>query len=282
MKEIPFMASLIYDDKELMRALLEAGVHFGHQTKRWNPKMKPYIFMKRNGIYIVDLRFTIEKLKEAYHALKAVVEKGGSVLFVGTKKQAQASIIEESQRCGQMAVSKRWLGGTLTNYATIKKSIDKLKKMEKRLEMDRDHMIKKEAVTIEKDIERMKAFYDGIRDMKKIPEAMWVVDTKREINAIREARSLGVKIFGVADTNSDPDLLDYLVPGNDDAIRAVKLITSIMADAVIEGSTIAAKKDVQMMEETDTDDADMADSDDVVSVAAEDTSQDASDDDIDE
>lgn len=238
--------------KITIQDLLEAGCHFGHQTKRWNPKMKPYIFMKRNGIYIVDLRYTIEKLKEAYHALKAIVEKGGSVLFVGTKKQAQASVLEESQRCGQLYVSKRWLGGTLTNYSTIKKSIDKLKKLEKRLEMDRGSMSKKEAVTIEKEIERMKAFYDGIRDMKRIPEAMWVVDTKREVNAIREAKSLGITIFGIADTNSDPDMLDYLVPGNDDAIRAVKLLTSVMADAVIEGSTIAAKKDVDMLKEQDS------------------------------
>ena len=246
------MASLIYDDKELMRALLEAGVHFGHQTKRWNPKMKPYIFMKRNGIYIVDLRHTMEKIKEAYFALKDIVEKGGSVLFVGTKKQAQKAIIEEAQRCDQSYVSKRWLGGTLTNFSTIKKSIDKLKKLEKRLEVDRDKMTKKETVMIEKEIVRMKAFYEGIRDMRRIPEAMWVVDTKREINAIMEAKKKGVKIFGIADTNCDPDLLDYLVPGNDDAIRAVTLLTSLMADAVIEGSTIAAKKEMETPEEVQT------------------------------
>ncbi len=245
------MASIIYDDKELMRALLEAGVHFGHQTKRWNPKMKPYIFMKRNGIYIIDLRFTMEKLKEAYDAMKKIAERGGDIIFVGTKKQSQSAIVEEAQRCGQPYVSKRWLGGTLTNYTTIKRSIDKLKKLEKKLELDRDKLPKKEITRLEKEITRMKAFYEGIRDMKRIPDAMWVVDLKREMNAIVEARKLGVPIFGIADTNCDPDLLSHIVPGNDDAIRAVKLITSIMADAIIEGSSLAAKKDAEELEQYD-------------------------------
>jgi small subunit ribosomal protein S2 len=239
------MASIIYDEKALMSGLLEAGVHFGHQTKRWNPKMKPFIFMKRNGIYIVDLRFTMEKLKIAYNAMKEVVSKDGTVLFVGTKKQAQTSILEEATRCGMPYVTKRWLGGTLTNYSTIKKSIDKMKRLEKKLETDREHISKKEALLIEKEITKMKSFYEGLRDMKKIPDAMWVVDCKREINAIYEAKALGVKIFGIADTNCDPDLLDVVVPGNDDAIRSVKLLTSVMADAVIEGSTFAAKKDME-------------------------------------
>ena len=249
------MASIIYDEKALMSGLLEAGVHFGHQTKRWNPKMKPFIFMKRNGIYIVDLRFTMEKLKIAYAAMKDVVSKDGIVLFVGTKKQAQTSVLEEATRCGMPYVTKRWLGGTLTNYATIKRSIDKMKRLEKKLETEREHISKKDALLIEKEITKMKSFYEGLRDMKKIPDAMWVVDVKREINAIYEAKALGVKIFGIADTNCDPDLLDYVVPGNDDAIRSVKLLTSVMADAVIEGSTFAAKKDMEQEIEAGAEDA---------------------------
>ncbi|NPV00344.1 MAG: 30S ribosomal protein S2 [Brevinematales bacterium] len=229
-----------------MKALLEAGVHFGHQTKIWNPKMRPYIYQKRHHIYIIDLRYTMEKLKECYNAMKELVLKGGTVLFVGTKKQAQGAIKEEALRSGSAYVSKRWLGGTLTNYATIKRSVDKLKKLEKKVEMDRDNMIKKELVLIEKNIERTRSFYDGIRDMKKLPDALWVVDAKREINAILEARKLGITIFGIADTNCDPDIMDHIVPGNDDAIRAVKLLTEIMADAVIEGSTVAAKQDMDV------------------------------------
>jgi small subunit ribosomal protein S2 len=243
------MPSLIYDDKELMSALLEAGVHFGHQTKRWNPKMKHYIFMKRNGIHIIDLRFTMEKLKEAFNAMKDIVANDGIVLFVGTKKQAQTSIYEEATRCGMPYVIKRWLGGTLTNFSTIKKSIDKMKRLEKKLEVEKDTLLKKEALKIEREINKMKAFYDGLREMRKLPSALWVVDIKREINAVLEAKKLNIKVFGIADTNCDPDLLDYIVPGNDDAIRSVKLLTSIIADAVIEGSTYAAKKEVEMVEE---------------------------------
>jgi small subunit ribosomal protein S2 len=239
------MASIIYDEKELMSGLLEAGVHFGHQTKRWNPKMKPFIFMKRNGIYIIDLRHTIEKVKIAYHALKDIISKEGTILFVGTKKQAQVSVLEEATRCGMPYVTKRWLGGTLTNYSTIKKSIDKLKRLEKKLESERDSILKREALEIEREITKMKSFYEGLRDMKKIPNAIWIVDVKREINAVLEAKALGIKIFGIADTNCDPDLLDFVIPGNDDAIRSVKLLTSIIADAVIEGSTYAAKKEVE-------------------------------------
>lgn len=235
------MASIIYNDSELMRNLLEAGVHFGHPTKRWNPKMKPYIFTKRNGIYIVDLRFTTEKLKEAYAELKALAEKGGQVLFVGTKKQAQQSIKDEALRCGMYYVSKRWLGGTLTNFATLKKSIDKMKRYESKLEKQGDTMLKKERTMLQKEVDRMKSFYDGIRDMKKLPAAVWVVDLKREINAVLEARKLGIKVFGIADTNIDPDMLDYLVPGNDDAIRSVALLSMLMADAVIEGAGSHAK-----------------------------------------
>lgn len=239
------MPSLIYQDKELMNALLEAGVHFGHQTKRWNPKMKEYIFMKRNGIYIIDLRKTIDKLKIAYQAMKEIVEKGGTVLFVGTKKQAQSSVFEEAIRCNMPYVTKRWLGGTLTNFSTVKKSIDKMKKLEKKLETEKDQMLKKEILQIERTVAKMKAFYDGLRDLKKIPDAMWVVDIKREINSINEGKKLGIKLFGICDTNCDPDLLDYPVPGNDDAIRSVKLLTQIMADAVIEGSTFIAKKEIE-------------------------------------
>lgn len=249
------MPSIIYDEKALMSGLLEAGVHFGHQTKRWNPKMKQYIFMKRNGIYIIDLRFTMEKIKEAYHAMKDIVSKDGTVLFVGTKKQAQTSVYEEAARCGMPYVTKRWLGGTLTNYQTIKKSIDKMKRLEKKLETERESISKRDALEIEREVTKMKSFYEGVRDMKKIPEAMWVVDVKREINAIMEAKALGVKVFGIADTNCDPDLLDYVVPGNDDAIRSVKLLTSVLADAVIEGSTYAAKKDVEQEAEAASDES---------------------------
>ncbi len=245
------MASIIYDEKELMSGLLEAGVHFGHQTKRWNPKMKPFIFVKRNGIYIIDLRHTMEKLKTAYTALKEIISQEGLVLFVGTKKQAQVSVFEEAARCGMPYVTKRWLGGTLTNYSTIRKSIDKMKRLEKKLESERETISKREALEIEREITKMKSFYEGLRDMKRIPNAIWIVDIKREINAVLEAKALGVKVFGIADTNCDPDLLDYIVPGNDDAIRSVKLLTSIMADAVIEGSTFAAKKDAEeAIEET--------------------------------
>ncbi len=251
MEALPGMASIIYDEKELMSGLLEAGVHFGHQTKRWNPKMKPFIFVKRNGIYIIDLRHTMEKLKAAYTALKEIVTQEGLVLFVGTKKQAQVSVFEEAARCGMPYVTKRWLGGTLTNYSTIKKSIEKMKRLEKKLESEREAISKREALEIEREITKMKSFYEGLRDMKRIPNAIWIVDIKREINAVLEAKAMGVKVFGIADTNCDPDLLDYVIPGNDDAIRSVKLLTSIMADAVIEGSTFAAKKDAEeAIEET--------------------------------
>ncbi|QJR22603.1 SSU ribosomal protein S2p (SAe) [Brevinematales bacterium NS] len=243
------MASLIYQEKELMNALLEAGVHFGHQTKRWNPKMKPFIYTKRNGIYIIDLRHTMDMLQKAYQAAKELAANDGVMLFVGTKKQAQTSILEEATRCNMPYVTKRWLGGTLTNFSTIKKSIDKMKKLEAKLEADRAKMTKKEAIDIERTIAKMKGFYEGIRDMKRLPDALWVVDVKREINAVLEARSLGIKVFGIADTNCDPDLLDYPVPANDDAIRSVKLITSLIADAIIEGSTMAAKQESHIVEE---------------------------------
>ncbi|MGL5955972.1 MAG: 30S ribosomal protein S2, partial [Brevinema sp.] len=192
----------------------------------------------------VDLRYTTEKLKEAYAAMKEVAEKGGQVLFVGTKKQAQQSIKEQGQRCGMFFVSKRWLGGTLTNHATLRKSVDKMKRFERKLETQGDQMIKKERLALQKEVDRMLAFYDGIRDMKKLPQALWVVDVKREINAVLEARKLGIKLFGIADTNIDPDLLDYVVPGNDDAIRSVELLSSIMADAIIEGAGSHAKTDI--------------------------------------
>lgn len=242
------MASIIYNDTELMRNLLEAGVHFGHQTKRWNPKMKPYIFTKRNGIYIIDLRYTTEKLKEAYAAMKALVETGGQVIFVGTKKQAQIAIREQGSRCGMFYVNKRWLGGTLTNYSTIKKSIEKMKRFERKLSVQGNQIAKIERVLLQKHLDRMQGFYNGIRDMRKIPKAMWVVDVKREINAVLEAKKMGLKIFGIGDTNIDPDLLDYIVPGNDDAIRSVELLTLIMADAVIEGGGMHDKIHTQNLD----------------------------------
>jgi len=232
-----------------MNALLEAGVHFGHQTKRWNPKMKPFIYTKRNGIYIIDLRYTMEMLQKAYQAAKELAANDGVMLFVGTKKQAQTSIFEEATRCGMPYVTKRWLGGTLTNFNTIRKSIDKMKKLEMKLESERNKLTKKEAIDIERTIAKMKGFYEGIRDMKRLPDALWVVDVKREMNAVLEARALGIKVFGIADTNCDPDLLDYPVPANDDAIRSVKIITSLIADAIIEGSTMAAKKESAVEED---------------------------------
>jgi len=243
------MASIIYNDTELMRNLLEAGVHFGHQTKRWNPKMKPYIFTKRNGIYIIDLRYTTEKLKEAYTAMKGIAESGGQVLFIGTKKQAQQAIQIQANRCGMYYVTKRWLGGTLTNFSTIRKSVEKMKRIERKLQTQGDEMIKRDRVGLQKELDRMLGFYDGIRNMKKIPQALWVVDVKREINAVLEAKKLGIKVFGIADTNIDPDLLDYVVPGNDDAIRSVDLLTTIMADAIIEGAGTHAKTEGIFVEE---------------------------------
>ncbi len=220
-----------------MKQLLEAGVHFGHQTRRWNPKMAEYIYTERNGIYIIDLQKSVGKIDEAYAAVKDCVANGGKILFVGTKKQAQDSIRTEAERCGMYYVNQRWLGGMLTNYKTIKTRIVRLKKIEA-MEEDGtfEALPKKEVLILRKEMEKLQKNLNGIKEMGRIPDMMFVVDPKKERICIQEAHALGIPIVGIADTNCDPDDLDYVIPGNDDAIRAVKLIVSAMADAVIEAN----------------------------------------------
>ena len=218
-----------------MKQLLEAGVHFGHQTRRWNPKMKKYIFTERNGIYIIDLQKTVKKVDEAYKYVKEVASNGGTILFVGTKKQAQDSVRDEAIRSGMFYVNQRWLGGTLTNFQTIRKRINRLKDIE-RMEEDGtfDVLPKKEVVGLLKEKDRLVKFLGGIKEMKRIPDAMFVIDPRKERIAIAEAHKLNIPIIGIVDTNCDPDEIDYVIPANDDAIRAVKLLTSKMADAILE------------------------------------------------
>ena len=219
-----------------IKQLLEAGVHFGHLTRRWNPKMKEYIFTERNGIYIIDLAKTVKKFEEAYMFVRELSENGGTLLFVGTKKQAADAIKEEAVRCGMYHVNVRWPGGMLTNYKTIKKSIARLEKLE---QMQADGTIallpKKEAAKINKEIEELEKNYGGIKNMTELPSAIFIVDPKKERNAVLEAKKLGIPVIAIIDTNCDPDDADYVIPGNDDAIRAIKLISSVLADAVIEG-----------------------------------------------
>lgn len=219
-----------------MKQLLEAGVHFGHQTRRWNPKMSKYIFTERNGIYIIDLQKTVKKLEEAYNFIKSVSEQNKSVLFVGTKKQAQDSIKEEAINAGAYYVNARWLGGMLTNFSTIKHRISRLKQL-KEMEDDGtfDLLPKKEVLKLKLEIEKLERFLGGIKDMKELPGALFVVDPKKEKIAVLEARKLGIPVVAIVDTNCDPDVVDYIIPGNDDAIRAVKLICSAMGHAIIEG-----------------------------------------------
>ena len=220
-----------------MKQLLEAGVHFGHQTRRWNPKMAPYIYTERNGIYIIDLQKSVGKVDEAYNAIKDIVADGGTVLFVGTKKQAQDSVKSEAERCGMYYVNERWLGGMLTNFETIKGRIAKLKKIEAMAEDGTfDVLPKKEVIKLKKEWEKLEKNLGGIKDMKSIPDAIFVVDPKKEKICVQEAHTLGIPLIGIADTNCDPEELDYVIPGNDDAIRAVKLIVAKMADAVIEAN----------------------------------------------
>ena len=220
-----------------MKQLLEAGVHFGHQTRRWNPKMAPYIYTERNGIYIIDLQKSVGKVDEAYNAIKDIVADGGTVLFVGTKKQAQDSVKTEAERCGMYYVNERWLGGMLTNFETIKGRIARLKKIEAMSEDGTfDVLPKKEVIQLKKEWDKLEKNLCGIKDMKTIPDAIFVVDPKKERICIQEAHSLGIPLVGIADTNCDPEELDYVIPGNDDAIRAVKLIVAKMADAVIEAN----------------------------------------------
>ena len=219
-----------------MKQLLEAGVHFGHQTRRWNPKMAPYIFAERNGIYIIDLQKTVKKLDEAYKFVADIAADGGEILFVGTKKQAQDSVREEAIRCGMPFVNARWLGGMLTNFKTIQKRIKRLAQL-KNMEADGtfDLLPKKEVVQLKLEIEKLEKFMGGITGMKKQPAAMFVVDPRKEKNAVAEAKRLGIPVVAIVDTNCDPDEIDYVIPGNDDAIRAVKLIAAEMANAVLEG-----------------------------------------------
>jgi len=228
-----------------MKQLLEAGVHFGHQTRRWNPKMKRYIFTERNGIYIIDLQKTVKKVEEAYNFMKQISEDGGKVLFVGTKKQAQESVKAEAERAGQFYVNQRWLGGILTNYKTISKRINRISEIEK---MEEDGLFevlpKKEVVELKKEYDRLIKFLGGIRDMKSMPQALFVVDPRKERNAIAEARKLHIPIVGIVDTNCDPDEIDYVIPANDDAIRAVKLLTGKMADAILEGQQGVSNEEV--------------------------------------
>ncbi len=227
-----------------MKQLLEAGVHFGHQTRRWNPKMAEYIYTERNGIYIIDLQKSVGMVDDAYNAIKDIVADGGTILFVGTKKQAQDAIRTEAERCGMFYVNQRWLGGMLTNFKTIQSRVQRLKEIEKMAEDGTfDVLPKKEVIALKKEWEKLEKNLGGIKDMKRIPDAIFVVDPKKERICVQEAHILGVPLIGIADTNCDPEELDYVIPGNDDAIRAVKLIVSKMADAVIE-----ANQGVQMAE----------------------------------
>jgi len=218
-----------------MKQLLEAGVHFGHQTRRWNPKMKKYIFTERNGIYIIDLQKTVKMVDVAYNFVKDIAANGGTVLFVGTKKQAQESVKDEAIRSGMFYVNQRWLGGTLTNFETIQKRIKRLKDIEKMEENGTFEVLpKKEVIQLKKELERLEKFLGGIKDMKGIPDAIFVIDPRKERIAVAEAHKLNIPLVGIVDTNCDPDEIDVIIPANDDAIRAVKLLTGKMADAILE------------------------------------------------
>ncbi len=227
-----------------MKQLLEAGVHFGHQTRRWNPKMAPYIFTERNGIYIIDLQKSVGKVDEAYNAISEIAGNGGTILFVGTKKQAQDAIKTEAERCGMYFVNERWLGGMLTNFKTIQSRIARLKEIETMSQDGTfDVLPKKEVIALKKEWEKLEKNLGGIKDMKRLPDAIFIVDPKKERICVQEAHTLGIPLIGIADTNCDPEELDYVIPGNDDAIRAVKLIVSKMADAVIEANQGEADAD---------------------------------------
>jgi len=219
-----------------MKQLLEAGVHFGHQTRRWNPKMAPYIYMERNGIYIIDLQKTVKKLEEAYNFVRDTTAEGGTLLFVGTKKQAQDAVREEAERVGMYFVNARWLGGMLTNFKTMRTRIDRLAQLRKMQEDGTfDILPKKEVIKLTNEITKLEKYLGGVKEMKKLPSALFIVDPRKERNAIAEARKLHIPIVAIVDTNCDPDEIDYVIPGNDDAIRAIKLISQAMANAVVEG-----------------------------------------------
>ncbi|QGP93223.1 30S ribosomal protein S2 [Neomoorella glycerini] len=219
-----------------MKQLLEAGVHFGHQTRRWNPKMAPYIFTERNGIYIIDLQRTVKKIEEAYNFVRDLAREGGKILFVGTKKQAQEAVKEEAERCGMFYVNVRWLGGTLTNFQTIRRRVERLKELERMEEEGTFELLpKKEVARLRGEKEKLERYLGGIKEMKNLPDALFIIDPRKERIAVAEGRRLGIPIVAIVDTNCDPDEVDYVIPGNDDAIRAVRLLTSKMADAVLEG-----------------------------------------------
>ena len=219
-----------------MKQLLEAGVHFGHQTRRWNPKMAPYIYMERNGIYIIDLQKTVKKLEEAYNFVRDTTANGGTILFVGTKKQAQDAVKEEAERVGMFYVNARWLGGMLTNFKTMRTRIDRLAQLRKMQEDGTfDLLPKKEVIKLTNEIGKLEKYLGGVKEMKKLPSALFIIDPRKERNAIAEARKLHIPIVAIVDTNCDPDEIDYVIPGNDDAIRAIKLISQTMANAVVEG-----------------------------------------------
>lgn len=242
-----------------MKQLLEAGVHFGHQTRRWNPKMKKFIFTERNGIYIIDLQKTVKKLDEAYNFVRDLAANGGTVLFVGTKKQAQDSVRDEATRSGMYFVNQRWLGGTLTNFSTIRKRVRRLKDIE-RMEEDGTFEVlpKKEVVDLNKEKDRLVKFLGGIKEMDRLPDALFVIDPRKERIAIAEARKLNIPIIAMVDTNCDPDEIDYVIPANDDAIRAVKLLTSKMADAIIEVKQGEESEEVSEQAETEQQEAETA------------------------
>ncbi|SDI94329.1 30S ribosomal protein S2 [Natribacillus halophilus] len=241
-----------------MKQLLEAGVHFGHQTRRWNPKMSRYIFTERNGIYIIDLQKTVKKVDETYKYVRNLAADGGNILFVGTKKQAQESVQEEALRCGMYYVNQRWLGGTLTNFQTIRKRIARLKDLEKMQEDGTfDVLPKKEVTILQKEMNRLEKFLGGIKEMKGLPDAVFIIDPRKERIAVAEARKLNIPIISIVDTNCDPDEVDYVIPGNDDAIRAVRLLTSKVADAVVEASQgeeeeMAEGQETETEKETET------------------------------
>jgi small subunit ribosomal protein S2 len=224
-----------------MKELLEAGVHFGHQTRRWNPKMKPYIFGKRNGIYIIDLQKTVKLFEQVVEFVQSLAAEGKRILFVGTKRQAQEAIAEEASRCGEFYITNRWLGGTLTNFVTLRTSIERLKEIEQRLGDEASPLTKKERLRLDRERDRMIKNLEGIRDMEGLPDALFVVDPKKESIAIAEANKLGIPVIAIVDTNCDPELIDYIIPGNDDAIRAIRLFASRVADAYIEGSGQASE-----------------------------------------
>lgn len=235
-----------------MKALLESGVHFGHQTRRWNPKMAQFIFTSRNGIHIIDLQKTMQRLKIAYNAMKEIAEGNGKVLFVGTKKQAQASVVEHATNCGMFYVAERWLGGLLTNFDTVSRSIQRLKELEKMKETDQwDAETKKEILELTRELEKKEKVLSGIKDMTKLPEALFIIDPKREAIAVKEARKLRIPIFAVIDTNCNPDEIDYPVPGNDDAIRAIALFLEVMSRAIIEGKSAGQVEEGDVIDEFD-------------------------------